>query len=76
MSFVFLAMSLDLLRQDAIEAYNSLSSTVNQCTNLIDHVIADWAEEGLYRGTLLVLSDRYTFFPTLCVTWHEVKIHL
>lgn len=68
-------MSLDLLRQDAIEAYYSLSSTVSQCTNLIDHVMADWAEEGLYRGTLLVLSDGYTFF-TLCVTWHEAKIHL
>ncbi|KAL9548882.1 hypothetical protein PS6_006365 [Mucor atramentarius] len=51
------AMSLDLLHQSAMEAYDQLASTVNQSTSLIDHVVVDWAEEGLYRGTLLALSD-------------------
>jgi len=59
------AMSLDLLHQNTMEAYDQLASTVNQSTSLIDHVVVDWAEEGLYRGTLLALSDRYNL--TICV---------
>lgn len=59
------AISLDLLHQSAMEAYDQLASTVNQSTSLIDHVVVDWAEEGLYRGTLLALSDRYNL--TICV---------
>ncbi|KAK4513383.1 uncharacterized protein ATC70_005381 [Mucor velutinosus] len=51
------AMSLDLLQQNAMMAYDELSSAVNQAPSLIDHVVVDWAEEGLYRGTLLALSD-------------------
>ncbi|CAO3656012.1 unnamed protein product [Mucor fragilis] len=52
------AMSLDLLQQQhAMEAYDQLASAVSQAPSLIDHSVADWAEEGLYRGTLLALSD-------------------
>ncbi|CEP11254.1 hypothetical protein [Parasitella parasitica] len=52
------AMSLDLLQQqNAREAYDVLSSKVNQYTDAIDPVMADWAEQGLYRGTLLALNE-------------------
>ncbi|KAL9556166.1 hypothetical protein MBANPS3_001996 [Mucor bainieri] len=53
------AMSLDLLhqQQSAMETYDQLASAVNQASSLIDPVIVDWAEQGLYRGTLLALSD-------------------
>lgn len=69
-------MSLDLLQQQqhVMEAYDQLASAVNQAPSLIDHVVVDWAEEGLYRGTLLAMSDRYvTFKGRVCVTWHEAK---
>lgn len=61
-------MSLDLLQQQhAMEAYDQLASAVSQAPSLIDHSVADWAEEGLYRGTLLALSDRYTSSYKVCV---------
>jgi hypothetical protein len=54
-------MSYDLLEknQEALKEYRNLVSIVNATSNLTDRVIVDWAEEGLYRGTLLALSDRF-----------------
>jgi hypothetical protein len=51
---------LDLLKdeQRAFEVYNKLVSMVNQSPNLIDRAVVDWTEEGLYRGTLVALSER------------------
>lgn len=54
-------MSYDLLKKEkeAIKEYINMVALVNSTTNLIDRVIVDWAEEGLYRGTLLALSHRF-----------------
>lgn len=53
-------MSLDLLKEEhsAFEKYNKLVSMVNQSPNLVERGVVDWAEEALYRGTLLALSER------------------
>lgn len=57
-----IAMSLDLLQQQsAMEAYDQLAAAVSQAPSLIDPIVVEWAEEGLYRGTLLALSDRYIY---------------
>jgi hypothetical protein len=52
-------MSLELVKEEqrALEVYDRLVSRVNQIPNLIDRAIVDWAEEGLYRGTLFALSE-------------------
>jgi hypothetical protein len=54
-------MSLDMLKKEkeALDVYGNMVSFVNSCLNLTDRVMVDWAEEGLYRGTLLALSDRF-----------------
>ncbi|KAI8076712.1 uncharacterized protein B0P05DRAFT_545559 [Gilbertella persicaria] len=52
------AMSLDLMerKEESLEAYNQVASLVSQCENITDRSIVDWAEESLYRGTLVALS--------------------
>ncbi|KAI8971935.1 hypothetical protein BDF20DRAFT_709137 [Mycotypha africana] len=54
------AMSYDLNgdKSSAWKAYDDLVSLVNQSQHLSDRSLVDWAEEGLYRGTLLALNER------------------
>lgn len=56
-----LAMSFDLLNMDdkILDAYGQVVELVNATPNLVEKAIVDWAEEGLYRGVLYALSDRF-----------------
>lgn len=56
-----LAISFDVLDVDnkILDAYGQVVQLVNETPNLVDRAIVDWAEEGLYRGVLFALSDRF-----------------
>ena len=56
---VYLAISLELGGDIplALESYKEIVSAVKDVTGSKDRVFTAWAEEGLYRGSILALQN-------------------
>ena len=56
---VYIAISLELSGDIplALESYRGIVSAINDTTGPKDRVFTAWAEEGLYRGSVLALQN-------------------